>query len=208
MWRPLAAAGLLAVAACTTPIEQSINPAAGDHKVTRVAVVPLTFEPFSPRDVLTEQDAKAASKVVTARVAEALIEWSQLEAVPPGDVGLWLRDAPSVSAPAEVGAALHSAFGVDALLTGQVRRYHAREGGPRGATRPASVRFELELRTPGGVLLWEGVYNEAQSSITADLGSLGRASERGFRWVTAEALTRYGARELMRELAGHSAAWK
>ncbi len=208
MWRSLAAAGLLAVAACTTPIEQSINPAARDHKVTRVAVVPLAFEPFSPRDVLAEQDANTASKVVTARVAEALVEWSQLEAIPPGDVSLWLGDAPSVSAPAEVGAELSSAFGADALLTGKVRRYRAREGGPRGATRPASVRFELELRTSGGVLLWEGIYDEAQSGITDDPGSLGRASERGFRWVTAEALTRYGARELMRGLAGHSAAWK
>jgi hypothetical protein len=205
--RRFLAAGLLAVA-CSTPVEHSALPAASDQRVTRVAVVPLPFEPSSERSALPEEEAKVAASVVTARVAEALAEWARLDMVPPGDVELWLQAPRSPADPALLGNELRSAFGVDGVLTGRVRRYVSRQGGSAGAVRPASVHFELELRTPDGVLLWQGSYDEAQSSINEDLASLQRASERGFRWVTAEALTRYGARELMQRLGGVSASWK
>jgi hypothetical protein len=200
-------AGLLALA-CSTPVEHSALPAASDHRLTRVAVVPLAFEPSNERNALPEEEAKVASSVVTARVAEALAEWAHLDVVPPGDVQLWLQAPRSAADPALLGDQLRSAFGADGVLTGRVRRYVPRQGGSAGAARPASVRFELELRTPEGVLLWQGSYDEAQSSVNEDPASFQRASERGFRWVTAEALARYGARELMRGLGGASASWR
>ena len=200
-------AALLALA-CSTAVEHSALPAASDHRVTRLAVVPLAFEPSSDTNALPEEKAKVASSVVTARVAEALAEWAHLDVVPPGDVKLWLQGPRSAVDPALLGDELRAAFGADAVLTGRVRRYVPRQGGSAGAARPASVRFELELRTPEGVLLWQGSYDETQSSVNEDLSSFQRASERGFRWVTAEALARYGARELMQGLGKVSASWR
>ena len=198
----------MAVLGCATPVVHSQPPAVSDHKVTLVAVVPMSFEPFDPRDVLTGDEAVVASETVTARVATALVQWGGLEAVPPGDTQLWLQNVSAPSDPRRLGRELSSAFGVDAILTGRVRRYSPREGGPRGASRPASVWFDLELRTPGGELLWEASYDEVQRSVSEDPGSFGRWRERGFRWVTAEELTRYGARELMQELGEVRSAWK
>ncbi len=193
---------------CATPVVYSQPPTASGHKVTLVAVVPMPFEPFDPRDVLTGEEAMVASETVTARVASALVQWGGLEAVPPGDTQLWLRNVSAPSNPRRLGRELSSAFGVDAILTGRVRRYWAREGGPRGASRPASVWFDLEPRTPGGELLWEASYDEVQRSVSEDPGSFARWRERGFRWVTAEELSRYGARELMQELGEVSSVWR
>ncbi len=197
------AAALLALACGTTPVEHKVAPQAANRVVSRVAVVPFSFDPFGTADVLPEEDGRIAADVVTARVAHALDEWSELDVVPPADVRLWLHGVASAPSGRQLGGELRSAFGVDAVMTGKVHRYRAREG-----RRPASVWFDLELRTPDGVLLWQGSYDEVQSSLAEDPGSFGRARERGFRWVTAGALARYGARELMRELGGASSAWR
>ena len=202
------AAALLALACGTTPLEHKVAPQAANRVVSRVAVVPFSFDPFGAADVLPEEDGRIAADVVAARVAHALDEWSELDVVPPADVRLWLQGVASDPSGGQLGGELRSAFGVDAIMTGSVRRYRAREGGDRSVNRPASVWFDLELRTSEGVLLWEGRYDEVQSPLAEDPGSCGRARERGFRWVTAEALTRYGARELMRELGGASSAWR
>ena len=44
-----------------------------------------------------------------------------------------------------------------------------------------------------GRVIWTGTYEETQPPLSDDLGSLPRAWERGFRWVTAEELADYGA---------------
>jgi hypothetical protein len=198
----------MAALACATPVVHSEPPRASEHKVTFVAVVPMPFEPFDPRDTLTGEEAMVASETVTARVATALVQWGGLEAVQPGDIQLWLRNVSAPSSPRRLGSELNSAFGVDAIMTGRVRRYSAREGGPRGASRPASVWFDLELRTPSGELLWEASYDEVQRSVSEDPGSFSRWRERGFRWVTPEELSRYGAKALMLELAEVRSAWR
>ena len=205
-WLPVALLALL-VAGCTSVVYSEL-PRASDHKVTLVAVVPMSFEPFGPRDVLTGEEAMVASETVTARVASALVQWGGLEAVPPGDIQLWLQNVSAPSNLRRLGSELSSAFGVDAIMTGRVRRYSAREGGPRGASRPASVWFDVGLRTTGGELLWEASYDEVQRSVSEDPGSFARWRERGFRWVTPEELSRYGARELMQELGEVRSAWR
>ncbi len=196
------------VTGCARSVVYSQPPAPSDHRVTLVAVVPMPFEPFDARDALTGDEAMVASETVTARVASSLVQWGGLEAVPPSDIQLWLQNVSAPASPRRLGAELSSAFGVDAILTGRVRRYWARQGGARGASRPASVWFDLELRTPGGKLLWEASYDEVQRSVSEDPGSFARWRERGFRWVTAEELTRYGARKLMQELGEVNSAWR
>lgn len=95
----------------------------------------------------------------------------------------------------------------DARLGGAIRRWSQREGGTTGVRRPASVWLVLELRDRDGRVIWNGTYEETQPPLSDDLGSLPRAWERGFRWVTAEELCEYGLRELVDDLAREAAAW-
>jgi hypothetical protein len=95
----------------------------------------------------------------------------------------------------------------DAILSGAVRRWVERDGSASGVRHPASVWLDLELRDRNGVLRWKGTYEETQTALSEDAGSLPRAWQRGFRWVTAAELADYGARELVRSLARELAAW-
>ena len=97
--------------------------------------------------------------------------------------------------------------GADASLGGSIRRWSQREGTTSGVRQPASVWLALELRDRAGRVIWTGVYEETQPPLSEDLGSLPRAWERGFRWVTAEELCEYGLRELVADLAREAAAW-
>jgi hypothetical protein len=123
----------------------------------------------------------AAPHFVTARIVEALQSETHLVVV----------DAPQA----------------DAVLSGVVRRYVERDGTATGVKRPASVWIVLELHDAAGRQLWTGSYEETQTALSDDAGSLPRAWERGFRWVTADDLAAYGARELVRELAREVATW-
>jgi hypothetical protein len=99
------------------------------------------------------------------------------------------------------------AAAADAALGGEIRRWSQREGGTTGVRRPASVWLVLELKDRDGRVIWNGTYEETQPPLSDDLGSLPRAWERGFRWVTAEELCEYGLRELVDDLAREAAAW-
>jgi hypothetical protein len=110
--------------------------------------------------------------------------------------------SPDVSDPAVVGRVAREAFGADGVLFIRIRRFVPRVGGQRGVVQPASVWFELDLRSPDGVLLWRGEYDETQRGLTDDALAFGRAMARRFRWVTAEELAGYGARELVARMPG------
>lgn len=95
----------------------------------------------------------------------------------------------------------------DARLSGAIRRWNEREGSTTGVRRPASVWLLLELRDREERVIWTGVYEETQPPLSEDLGSLPRAWERGFRWVTAEELSDYGVHALVEDLAREAVAW-
>ena len=48
----------------------------------------------------------------------------------------------------------------------------------------------------------------AQGSSSEDLGSLPRFYQRGFRWVSAETLASYGAKELVLQLDAELRRWR
>ncbi len=95
----------------------------------------------------------------------------------------------------------------NAILTGVVRRWVERDGSASGVRHPASVWLALELRNDTGRPIWTGTYEETQAPLSEDVGSLPRAWERGFRWVTAEELADYGVRQLVRALADEIETW-
>ncbi len=173
-----------------------LTPEGAGRRIEKLAVLP-----FEAAGTVLSTSPSGAAELVTGRVLEELALQSRFELIPPVESAR-LLELRGVMAPsrAEACRALHAGFGVDAILFGTLHRFREREGSEEGAQRPAAVRFELELLGPEGAPLWRGSYDEAQRGLVDEPRSLLRARERGFRFVTAAALARYGARELVRAL--------
>ena len=174
-------------------------------RVERIALPPLLVDTHA-RHVEPE-----AAEMIASRLVEALAAQGELAYVGPDEAALWLSQrglSVRDSDPQRLGGELAHAFGADAVLFGVVRGYSARIGGPHGATRPATVWFELELRAPDGTRLWTGTYHEQQKSLSEDLLSLPLAWERGFEWLDASQLAEYGSRELVQALVEECRKWK
>lgn len=188
----------LLLSGCASPVKTQVFGAPGQVHVKRIALAPFEGDP-------------EAAALVTAHVLRALNLKTSFEVVPPEEVhrlvsaGVLSR-RPRV--PVALGPLLRQAFGADAVLYGKVSRFDARVGSTSGAARPAAVRFEVWLRSVDGVPLWQGSYAETQRSLSEDVGSIQRAARRGFRWVSAEALSTYGAEQLVTRLAEQAAAWR
>ena len=165
---------------CALPISTQLGAQEQPPKLEKIAV-----ESFSADLTRGSTIAPDAAGIVTARVLAALTRETDLEIVPPGE----------------------TTRGVDAVLSGVVRRYEERVGGPGGAFKPASVWFTQELRTLEGELIWSGTFEETQRALSEDLGSLPRAWRRGFKWLTAAELATEGADELATALAEDTAPW-
>jgi hypothetical protein len=195
----------LVLLACSTPIRTERVAHSAAAPLTKLALVPVEPAPrFRGERGVTRE---LAAQLVTARVLDALNELRTFDVVPPGEVTIALAAVPDESL-IDRNVRLNRTFGVQAVLQGSVSRFNQREGGPRGASRPAAVTFSLELRGADGLVIWRGTYDERQQSISDDPLSFARARSRRFQWVTAEALAQYGARALIEELPGPRASWK
>ena len=197
MTRPILALLVGLALGCAVPVSSRIRELDPMPTLRKLVILPFAADPV--RGGAVEDDATA---VVATRMVEALTQDTDLEIVPPEEAVRARGQAGEAS-----GAELRRLFGSDAILSGVVRRYIERSGGPGGSSRPASVWFSLELRTPEGELLWSGTYDETQRGLSEDLGSLGRAWQRGFRFVTAADLAGYGAHQLVRSLEADYGPW-
>jgi len=196
---------------CSVPVRVTTLPQVGGAPIRKLALLPLRAAPGLSRGADAAAEGEYATSIVTARVQEALIEIGGFEVVPQGEVALIVGSELTAEAPADplpIAQQLRGAFGVQAIVYGTVHRFQARQGGPRGSSRSAAVVFGLEMRHVDGPLLWKGVYEEAQKSLSEDPGSFRRARARGFLWVSAEALAQYGAAELVRQMPGSGETWK
>jgi hypothetical protein len=174
-----------------------IRPAALCAAVALLAcAAPIRVEPGRPlpsapvRKLALTSLARASSGTTLPHGAEEIVT-NQLRAALESGSRFQLVEAPTA----------------DAVLSGSVRRFAERDGGPSGVQHPASVAIDLELHDRAGVLIWAGSYDETQHALSDDLGSLPRVWERGFRWVTAEELAQYGVRNLVEELVREARAW-
>ena len=212
-WRSVASRALVlgvllgAGLACAPPWSARTLDAIQEVRIRKIALVHFRAVPQLEQGTDPGAVSEAAS-VVTSRVLPALTQLEPpFEVVGPEQIDQWRRGAGATIPEGALGAVLRETFGVDAVLSGTVRRYQQRRGGPNGIERPAGVWLLAELRAPSNRLLWRGVYEETQRSLSEDAGSFSRARERGFKWVTAEALVEYGARHLMADLV-EGASWR
>jgi len=198
------AAGLLACQAPQTVRTQSYaGPEAQGLDIRKVAVAPFRASPQYPRTE-RDMDPHTAARLAERFVAEALAERG-VEVVPPGDVGAALGLGEDLGAELpprrRVAEVAHEEFGVPALVIGTVHRMRERTGENLAAASPASVWFEVTMvQAPSAIRLWSGTFNETQQPLNENLLNARRYPGGGTRWLRAEELARWGAREVAREL--------
>ena len=187
----------------TPPPPQPEAPADPD-RAPEVAPTPQLAAPEGdPAERVAASDAAAlATRFVSEEFAER-----GFEIVPAGDL-VRAFEAAGFEVPHGDPLALArlaaSEFGATALLRGRVDRYRERDGGELGATRPASVGFQLVLRAaPGGRTLWSSRFDHTQRAISEDVFRAPRYPGGGTRWLSAAELTRWGAGQAADRLIEH-----
>ncbi len=87
------------------------------------------------------------------------------------------------------------------MLLGDVTRWEERQGEALGTLHAAAVGFRVTLQgTPDGRTLWTGEFDERQQPLSDNVLRAGRYPGAGSRWLTAEELARWGAREISRAI--------
>ncbi len=195
MLATLVAAG---VAGCTiTPVIQQRTHAKADGLFRTVAVVPFSAGErlglsLRPGGV----SAGEASQLVSRFVVEAF-QAQGIRVIPASDVERAFAAAGGQShlADAATAAAVASRkFGATGIVRGEVTRYRERDGGARGALRPASVAFHFTLYTaPEGDRVWSARFDETQPALSENPLRARLYPGKGTRWLSAAELTRWGA---------------
>ncbi|MFH2122790.1 MAG: hypothetical protein ABIJ50_04830 [Pseudomonadota bacterium] len=92
--------------------------------------------------------------------------------------------------------ALCAKLGSNAVLDITVSRFHERNGSDLSVNSPASAAFQMVLtHVDSGMVLWAASFDESQEAVSSNLLSLGKARNRGFKWITVEELVSQGVKE-------------
>ena len=90
-------------------------------------------------------------------------------------------------------------LGADAVIIGFVLRYQKREGTAHSVKRPASVGFGAHMvRVRDKKLIWHGVFDETQRSLSENILELFTFLKRGRKWLSADELAKYGVDKLLK----------
>jgi hypothetical protein len=92
---------------------------------------------------------------------------------------------------------------VNFMIVGHLFRFEERIGSAIGATKPASVGFDIHLfRLRDGIEVWRGSFDETQRPLSENLFKIGSFLRRKASWLTAEELASVGMDEMLKRLPG------
>jgi hypothetical protein len=192
---------------CATTVKSREYPALQERgtAIARIAVAPFQASgrlaqareaaPGVPRSVATDLVARCFTEALVAR---------GIDVVPTDQVARALtveRADREPLLPRAVASVVARDFGADAVLMGKVSRFVERSGQAAGTLHPAGVGFEVTLyAAPGAQKLWNAIFDEPQKPLSENVLSTYRYPGGGMRWLTAEELARWGAKETVEEL--------
>ena len=214
-----AAAALLLVASCETrsPLRIRPGPVVQAHRfnlkqaaLAKVAVIPFypVGQPTDAASAGTASTRKAVAWDTAVLIGSYFSEAMTARGfvvIPPADVETAFlavgHPVPRLDARASATLAA-DVFGATSVALGRVTRFREREGGAAGATRPASVAFEVSLHeVPTARRLWTGRFDETQVSITEGILRARQYPGGGTRWLSASEFARWGATEVAKSIA-------
>lgn len=138
---------------------------------------------------------------ITAIFAQQLSIKGGYDLILPGEVSAFIKRRhldPSEIGPRAFFGAIAEGLDVDAVVAANVYRYEERRGSSFGAERPASVLIDIHLLDGrSGQLLWEADYNESQSPLSDNVGSLGLVVQRGAKFLTASELASWAVEQII-----------
>lgn len=97
--------------------------------------------------------------------------------------------------------AIAKATGCEGVLETTLSRYRQRVGTELSAETPASVSFSMDLvEVEKGGVVWSASFDETQKALFDNILSFKQAESRGFKWITAQELTRKGVQSRLEKL--------
>jgi hypothetical protein len=197
---------VVAVAACG-PRAARAPRAFGLVEPPRLAVLPFraggTLEPtgaFVAQPGAEPVDAEAGAEV-TRRLAAAL-DARGLAVVDPAVVAATVAAAEPAAEATAFAAHVARTTGANAAVIGAVGRYTQREGSALGATRPASVGYQvIVVRAADGAVLGTDRFDYTQRPLNENLLDLPRVLEGGGGWMTREQILDGATRRTAERLA-------
>ena len=162
-----------------------------------VAVVPFATGDELPLSLRPGGVAPGEASELVARFVVEAFQAQSIRVIPASDVERSFVAAGGQShlANAQTAASMVAReFGATAIVRGEVLRYREREGGARGARRPASVAFVMTLYTaPEGRRVWSARFDETQPALSENPLRARLYPGGGTRWLSAAELARWGA---------------
>ena len=177
-----------------------------DYSIQKIAVLPFQVQPAFHEGRISETPAVAeGSDLLLTRIfVEQLEATGRYQVVPRDRIEAALKTQtgePGILT-TQLARSIGKTLEADVVILGRVQVFAERRGGSLlGSQRPASVGFTVEMINVGdGTLLWSSSYHETQKSLSEDLNTLPLFIERGGKWLTAEELAGYGAKEMIKTL--------
>jgi hypothetical protein len=150
----------------------------------------------------TEKLSTFAEERLKTSASFTVISWEEVvNTLQIQDKGRWLVDVKRDIKEMVIGAG--EMFKADAVLLGYVTRYEDRAGKKYGVEKPASISFSLFLfSAKDGSMIWTGSYRETQASLSENMLNLKLFVKRGFKWLTADELAKFGIEEILKNFPG------
>lgn len=199
-----AAAAALLVACAAKPPPELPKPVGPIRVVAVLEIEPAVPGPTTEEGKAPPRVPPEAGAAVTAQIYGVLANRRDFRFVPDLAVADAIRDPAVRGAPTLIdrARALSRAVATDAVLFGQVSRFEERIGTKYGATRPASVAFDLALlEAATGEVVWRGQFAQTQEPLTSNVLQLWMFWRGGPRWLTARELTRLGVERLFEDMS-------
>ncbi len=197
-------AGALFLAGCTLPepvvVQERPPPERG--ALQQIALFSFSSGPALP---LTAEPGVVDAAVAIQELVLAELRSKGLRVIGADELASALA-AEGEEAAYDMGVAARVAaerFGATTFLMGHVIRYEERIGSSRSASQPASVAFQLTLRTTAtGRVLWRGRFDERQHELSYRPVDAARLPGGGLRWLNAEELARWGVGQTVSAMLG------
>ncbi|MEE4111698.1 MAG: hypothetical protein V2I40_02715 [Desulfobacteraceae bacterium] len=187
--------------------------------VAHIALMPFLLGKLEPPDspiakplnqsftqlVLDNRELPADADQVMTRIVNAeLKERIEERLVAPDRVAEAYRSLvtdPALDTPRKRAVKLGKALGAQVVMVGTVWQYQEKGALIDMPDSAASVGFALYLiDVKTGVRFWRGAFDETQQALTDDVVDGIKQLGMGLRWLSAEALARYGVKSVLRQV--------